>query len=1162
MMKLIKRIFTLSVIIFSAAAVQAAVVLVEDFNYTSGTALEGQGVPSAWTVSTKADNAVVATPSFTVSNTALTKEYYGAGTSANGLGVTLPQATLATAGKQRVLYKTFDSGNTIKSGALYAAFLVSVATPSANTRDFMSFEGSTGTTQRGRLFTKQSGSGYQLGVTRANTTPVWSEMLEKNHTYLAVLKYEFVEGTLNDEATLFINFPQGYSELSAEVQAKAVKSTDFDAATNDPSGLKAFSIKLRDGGSAIQLSHLRIATTWDEAVNYTGPAVQPEDEYKPKTHFEEGFDSNGSWTIIGAGASTSKNHGDYGSASRSISFNKTEAADKCNHARMISPVVNTAGVLRFWLTGSANETRGNIMVSKITGGDTIDVQYLEGPFGKTWTEYLIILNDASPAIKVMLTVSDCGLGAGTLYIDDVSLTSFSAGQKPQISNVSLTRPFPSAAAPTSVVATISAGEDDRSIAAASVLWGYDAATSEGTIGMTLSGTIYRSSALPAGNAGTVVYYRVVAFDNFFVSDTSEVQYVTVYKDYDNHVGPLVIPGGESYSLTSGAEGLRVNFGTDGATSSISVVSAGRVTNYTGSGQQTTGDLQVTAEPGEGITIINTANAELHVEEIMYNTFRPVVFLERPVTLQLYPRRADGNAEVKICGLTQQSGIDTLVFVMKRNGVLVTETKTPVQKNVRFATTFEIQAEPAEYRFEYRLSTDASAQNILLADSVVAGDVYLIAGQSNGAAAGSGNPNVTNEFWRNFGCVQKTVDYNPADTTWGLSNSAGWGYGRMYYNGWSGYIMQRNLLQEQNIPTAVLNIAIGGSSLNQNMPNEENHEDLSTFYGEGLYRMRKAGLTDAVKAIIWVQGESDQNGLYEDYAMRFDRLYNAWKQDYPNVERIYLSQINVGCGTSPYASEMREMQRMFGEIYDDVTVITNIGITIRYDSCHYVDDGYDRLYTQYTQLIERDFYGRTFDRPLTSPAVLSVRWTDETKTGIAIRFDQEMVWPDIMWGRDMKDYFYDENEQPIPMVSGGVDEADRHTVLLTLSPSAARPTHLTYGPDNYVYSATRGMDTLYVDPWLRNSDGYAALTFNRYPIAEHNMTAYDKVEDDSFLRIEGDELIVESTVGVDSITIYSVLGRVVSQVAGQRCSLHTLPKGIYSVRISLRNGEGLSTKIRM
>lgn len=1142
----------------AASCLHAAVVMTEDFNYTAGSALLGQGSGNVWTLSTKADNAIGATPDFCVSATGLTMADYGDGLSAPGLGLSFPQAALDNTSKQRVLYKHFDTGNAYKSGSLYATFLIKVSTPSNNARDFFSFEGATGTTQRARLFTKKNGTGFQIGVTRANTTPIYSELLELDKTYLVVLKYEFIDGSLNDEATLFVGFPLGYSEESAAVQAKAYKNTDFDAATADPSQLKGVAVKLRDGGSAMQIAHLRVATTWQEAVNYTGEPVEPEDTNKPVAHFQEGFDTNGNWTITGAGASTAKNHGEYGTTSRSISFNKTESTDRCNNARMISPAVNSAGVLRFWLTGSANETRGNILVSKIIGSDTTDVQYIEGPFGKTWTEHTVIINDETSAIKIMLTVNGCGLGAGTLYIDDVSLTNYVAGNRPGIDNITLTQPFPSASNPTQVTASITAGEETRTIAEVRLLWGLDTSTDGGQLVMTKSGGLYRSEALPITPVGQTIYYRIVAFDNYYISDTSDVQSVTTYQDYSVCLPQRTLAAGESLSITEGLEGLRVDFGIVDENSSLRVIDAqAQSSDYIGTGRLTTGDLHLIAEPGEIVTLTNSGNSPLTITAIRYNTFRPVVFTACPRHLQLYPRTADGSAEVSISGYSQSS-ITQMTFTKKRDGELQEQHTIEVTKGKPFSTTFSIVAEPAEYSFEYAIG---EGETQLLADSVVAGDVYLIAGQSNGAASGSGNPGVTNQFWRNFGCVQKTQAYNPADTLWGLSNSAGWGYGKPFYNGWSGYIIQRNLLREQNMPTAVLNVAIGGSSLNQNLPDPDNHENLNTFYGEGLYRMRKAGLAEAVKAIIWVQGESDQNGLYEDYALRFDRLYQAWKQDYPNIEHIYLSQINVGCGVSMYASEMRETQRLFGQIYDDVTVITNIGITIRYDSCHYVDDGYDRLYTQYSRLIERDIYGKSFDTPVTSPAVQCVRWADANKTAIQILFDQQMVWPGIIWGRDMKDYFYDQDEQPIPMLSGRVDEADRRTVVLELDPTATRPTHLTYGPDSYVYSATRGMDTLYVDPWLRNDEGYAALTFNRYPIADHSVTAYEVVKDKAICRIEEEVLIVDSKADIDSIAVYTALGQLALLSTGHRCSLQSLPTGIYGISIRLKNGEAVSTKIR-
>ena len=165
----------------------------------------------------------------------------------------------------------------------------------------------------------------------------------------------------------------------------------------------------------------------------------------------------------------------------------------------------------------------------------------------------------------------------------------------------------------------------------------------------------------------------------------------------------------------------------------------------------------------------------------------------------------------------------------------------------------------------------------------------------------------------------------------------------------------------------------------------------------------------------------------------------------------------------------------------------------------------------------------------------------------------------MWGRDMKDYFYDENDAPLLVTRGYVSVSDRRKVVLELQ-SGQQPTHLTYGPDNYVYSSSRGMDTLYVDPWLRNDDGYAALTFNRYPIAEHTATSYTALDSRTFCRVEGDMLLAESAAGVDSIELYSPAGGLLERVENDSCSLARLGQGVFAARIILRNGETLVCKL--
>ena len=59
-----KPFVTIIVLLSLLINAHASVLLVEDFDYSAGSALEGQGTPNAWTVSTKADNAYGATPSF------------------------------------------------------------------------------------------------------------------------------------------------------------------------------------------------------------------------------------------------------------------------------------------------------------------------------------------------------------------------------------------------------------------------------------------------------------------------------------------------------------------------------------------------------------------------------------------------------------------------------------------------------------------------------------------------------------------------------------------------------------------------------------------------------------------------------------------------------------------------------------------------------------------------------------------------------------------------------------------------------------------------------------------------------------------------------------------------------------------------------------------
>ena len=123
-----RKLSILWVFLVTAVCINAAVLLVEDFDYVAGTALEGQGSPNKWTISTNANNAQTASAPLVISSDGLTMPYYGAGEEAKGLGVMMPVVTLSPdASRQRVTYRMFDTNSGYKTGCIYAAFLLKVS---------------------------------------------------------------------------------------------------------------------------------------------------------------------------------------------------------------------------------------------------------------------------------------------------------------------------------------------------------------------------------------------------------------------------------------------------------------------------------------------------------------------------------------------------------------------------------------------------------------------------------------------------------------------------------------------------------------------------------------------------------------------------------------------------------------------------------------------------------------------------------------------------------------------------------------------------------------------------------------------------------------------------------------------------------------------------
>ncbi|MDI6802650.1 MAG: T9SS type A sorting domain-containing protein [Bacteroidota bacterium] len=159
------------------------------------------------------------------------------------------------------LYKTFTSQT---SGSVYASCLVNFTKTTTTGDYFFHFTESAGSTNfRARLFVKRDASdnvafGLQFGSTASSVYTGFSYAM--NTTYLVVIKYKFVGGTLNDTTFLFVNPTLAGNEPSPTLTASNSADTDF-------SGVAA--VNLRQGAAAnaprLSLDGIRVATSWADA---------------------------------------------------------------------------------------------------------------------------------------------------------------------------------------------------------------------------------------------------------------------------------------------------------------------------------------------------------------------------------------------------------------------------------------------------------------------------------------------------------------------------------------------------------------------------------------------------------------------------------------------------------------------------------------------------------------------------------------------------------------------------------------------------------------------------------------------------------------------------------------------------------------------------------
>lgn len=451
----------------------------------------------------------------------------------------------------------------------------------------------------------------------------------------------------------------------------------------------------------------------------------------------------------------------------------------------------------------------------------------------------------------------------------------------------------------------------------------------------------------------------------------------------------------------------------------------------------------------------------------------------PANLQFYPRDSKDSAFVPLSGTLTQGGFDSVYTLLYKNGVPVQRVARSIQYNYLLRGTesvpqavisagVRIHAELAEY--SVRFGVKSATRDTVLAerDSLVCGDVLLVSGQSN-SVLGKIPPTPHNEYLRTF-----YMGYH--DSFWGLA--AANNNTDDYNVGGFALQVQERIAAEQNVPVCIINGGLSGSTIEQHFRNDAAPTDQKSWYTRMYWRAEVSGLWKAAKAMIWYQGESNQGAGYTE---KFTKLYNAWKQDYQGLKKIYVVQIRPSdCGQTDHAS-LREQQRGFAQKFSDVEVLASSGLPT-HDGCHFGNEGYIALGNQLYNLLARDLYRGTDTLGIASPNLRRAYWTTPEKKEIALIFatnDSLTLSKDTSVGGKMRtlaqDGFLIDGKPLLRATSLRIE--NKNTVILAVGGTSSSAQTIGYVPDRCYASSPEMPCSLYEGPWLLTRRGVGALTFH-------------------------------------------------------------------------------------
>jgi hypothetical protein len=542
----------------------------------------------------------------------------------------------------------------------------------------------------------------------------------------------------------------------------------------------------------------------------------------------------------------------------------------------------------------------------------------------------------------------------------------------------------------------------------------------------------------------------------------------------------------------------------------------------------------------------------------------LVLEEFPRTLQLYPRDLSTNhGQVKVRAYLTDS---TLPYQIVRLHVFRDGQPFSVQGQLlefiddtaRIAINFNLPAELAEYDFELSVSTGFVNISEAIAVNVVAGDAFLVTGQSNAVSKqrdtvaaegspwirtyGSGNPSGFPDGWF---VGEPNADMGNDGNIGQLSATLG-----------------REIVNNQQIPVAIINGGHNGAAIYTFTPVPA-QPLMATNYGRTFLRATNSGLATGIRAVVFWQGETDAfygtSTAY--YAYHLDSIRRSWQRDFPAIEQMYMFQIRNGC-SSGYNGLVRTLGGQFTYADNDpaVHLLSTTGLDHLQDVCHFTyHNGYKKAGLQLYQRLRPHLYGGPIPANTTPPSPDSAWFPDCHKDTIrlALRNTTDSYTVDSNIGAD-----FILSDPGVNVTSASISG---HVLTLVLDDTLT-------GNASFSYFSHMGAPA----PALLNANGIGLLSFADLPIAckaakppvirkpidpirVSVRAQIIRMGNPAAIEIEADQ------TQVNRLRLTDMYGKIVwrgdrGQVRNNRIILPGLAQGIYLLQIEYSNGTAEVRKL--